>query len=232
MRTDAGLVSEVCTGQTREHGLEIARRIHEALAPRVIGMSIFEGERVGETMFALSHASRDRKTLLEAIACVDCALWDLVGKALGKSVGALRGGYGQRLPIISIGGYYMEGKPLADIGGEMEAYRRAGMAGCKFKVGGLTPEEDAKRVDAARRAAGADFVLAVDANRGWSAPDAIRFARLIEPLDIRWFEEPCHWYDDVALMARVRRATRNPVTARQSEVTSHPDRPPLDPGAD
>ena len=213
MRTDDGLVSEVYNGDNREHGREIVRLIHETLAPLARGMSLFEGERVWEKLFAVSHMSRDRKVLLEAIACVDCALWDLVGKALGKSVCTLLGGYRSRLPIISIGGYYMEGKTLADIGREMEAYRRAGMAGCKFKVGGLTPEEDAKRVDAARRAAGADFVLAVDANRGWSAQDAIRFARLIEPLDIRWFEEPCHWYDDAALMARVRQATRIPITA-------------------
>jgi len=56
----------------------------------------------------------------------------------------------------------VEGKTLADIGQEMEAYRRAGMAGCKFKVGGLSPEEDARRVEAARRAAGPDFVLVLD----------------------------------------------------------------------
>ena len=115
----------------------------------------------------------------------------------------------------------MEGKTLADYGREMEQYRAAGMAGCKFKVGGLAPEEDFKRVEVARKAAGPDFKLVVDANRGWSAQDAIRFARLIEPLDIGWFEEPCHWYDDVAMMARVRQAIRIPVTAGQSEITSH-----------
>ena len=231
MRTDEGLVSEVYNGDNRAHGREIVRIIHEELAPRVKGTSIFEGERIWETMFALSHTQRDRKVLLEAIACVDCAVWDLAGKALGKSVCALLGGYRASLPIISIGGYYMDGKTLADIGAEMESYRRAGMAGCKFKVGGLTPEEDAKRVEAARRAAGADFILAVDANRGWSAQDAIRFARLVEPLDIRWFEEPCHWYDDAAMMARVRQATRIPITAGQSEITSHGIRRLVDAGA-
>jgi D-arabinonate dehydratase len=198
----------------------------------VTGLSIFEGERIWEAMFALTHVARySRKTLLEAIACVDCAVWDVVGKALGKSVCALLGGYRTQLPIISIGGYYMEGKTHADIGREMEAYRNAGMAGCKFKVGGLTPEEDAARVKVARDAAGADFVLAVDANRGWSAPDAIRFAHLVEPLNIRWFEEPCHWYDDASLMARVRQSTRIPVTAGQSEITSHGIRRLVDAGA-
>src|SRR4029077_13247760 len=77
----------------------------------------------------------------------------------------------------------------------------------------------------------ADFVLMVDANRGWSAQDAIRFAHLIEPLDIRWFEEPCHWYDDAAMMARGRQAIRIPVTAGQSEIVSHGVRRLLDAGA-
>ncbi|MGH7311018.1 MAG: mandelate racemase/muconate lactonizing enzyme family protein [Candidatus Rokuibacteriota bacterium] len=231
MRTEEGLVSEVYNGDNREHGPEIVRLIGEVLAPRVRGLSIFEGERIWERLFTLTHASRDRKTLLEAIACLDCAVWDLAGKALGQSVCALLGGHRRQLPIITIGGYYMPGKTLADIGAEMEGYRRAGMAGCKFKVGGLAPEEDARRVEAARRAAGPDFVLAVDANRGWSVAEAVRFARLVEPLEIRWFEEPCHWHDDAALMARVRAATRIPITAGQSEITSHGVRRLLEAGA-
>src|SRR5262249_11432031 len=177
------------------------------------------------------RASRGGKRLVEAIACVDCAVWDVIGKATGRSVRELLGGFTDQVPIISIGGYYMEGKTLADIGHEMEAYRRAGMAGCKFKVGGLTPEEDARRVEAARKAAGADFILAVDANRGWTADAAVRFSRLVEPFDIRWFEEAGHWYDDAALMARVRQATRIRVTAGQSEITSHGVRRLIDAGA-
>jgi D-arabinonate dehydratase len=228
MRTQDGLVSEVYNGDNREHGPAIVRLIHDELAPVVRGLDVRATERIWERMFALSHASRDRKLLMEAIACVDCAAWDLIGKAAGQSVWQMLGGYRTELPIISIGGYYMEGKTLADIGREMELYRDAGMAGCKFKVGGLTPEQDAERVRAARAAVGGDFVIAVDANRGWSAQDAVRFARLVEPLDIRWFEEPCHWYDDAAMMAWVRQSTAIPVTAGQSEITSHGVRRLLD----
>ena len=228
LRTSGGLASEVYNGDNREHGTEIVRLIEEELFPAIKGMRLDERERIWEKMFALSHASRDRKVLLEAIACVDCAIWDLIGKTQGKSVRELLGAHRDSLPIISIGGYYMEGKTLADIGREIESYREAGMAGCKFKVGGLSPEEDAKRVEAARKAAGSDFVLAVDANRGWNAADAIRFAHRVAPLDILWFEEPCHWYDDVAMMAEVRKATRIPITAGQSEITSHAVRRLLD----
>jgi L-alanine-DL-glutamate epimerase-like enolase superfamily enzyme len=231
LRTRDGLASEVYNGDNREHGSEIARIIRDELLPLAKGMSIFEYERIWEKMFALTHTSSDRKILLEAIACMDSAIWDLIGKALGKSVRELLGGYRERLPLISIGGYYMTGKKLADFGREVESYRKAGMAGCKFKVGGLTPEADARRVAVARKAVGDDFILCVDANRGWNAQDAIRFARLIAPLNIRWFEEPCHWHDDAAMMARVRRAIDIPVTAGQCEITSQGVRRLINAGA-
>jgi D-arabinonate dehydratase len=232
LRTDDGLVSEIYNGDNREHGPEIVRLIRDELAPILTGQDPAEVASVWSRLFTLSHSSRDRKLLMEAIACVDCAMWDLLGKARGQSVAALMGGrLRERLPIISIGGYYREGKTLADIGREMELYREAGMAGCKFKVGGLAPEADAARVRAARAAAGPGFVLAVDANRGWSVEDAVRFADLVEALDIAWFEEPCHWHDDARMMAEVRRATRIPITAGQSEITSHAVRRLLDAGA-
>src|SRR5262249_57324442 len=61
--------------------------------------------------------------------------------------------------------------------------------------------------------------------------EAVEWAGVVEPLDIRWFEEPCHWYDDAAQMARVRMKTRIPVTAGQSEITSHGVRRLIDAGA-
>jgi D-galactarolactone cycloisomerase len=221
LRTQTGLISEVYNGDNREAGPEIVRLIRDELSPLIKGESVFATERIWAKLFARTATSRDRKTLMEAIACIDCAVWDLVGKATGRSVRELMGGFRDKVPIISIGGYYMENKTLADVGREMEAYRRAGMAGCKFKVGGLLPERDAERVKVAREAAGPDFMLAVDANRGWSADEASEFARLVEPLDIRWFEEPCHWYDDANMMARVRARTSIPIAAGQSEITSH-----------
>ncbi len=231
LRTDSGLTSNVYNGDNRAHGPQIAKLIETDLFNVINGLSIYERERAWDRMFALTHSAGDKKLLLEAIACVDCAIWDLTGKALGKSVRELIGGHSTELPLISIGGYYMPGKTEADIAREITSYREAGMAGCKFKVGGLSPEEDAKRVAVARKAVGDDFIICVDANRGWAAEDAIRFARLIEHHHIRWFEEPCHWYDDAAQMARVRQAISMPVTAGQSEITSHAVRRLVDAGA-
>ena len=49
--------------------------------------------------------------------------------------------------------------------------------------------------------------------------DAIDFARRAEDLNIRWFEEPVGWANDRRDLATVRRATRIPVAAGQSELS-------------
>jgi D-galactarolactone cycloisomerase len=231
IHTTGGLVSEVYNGDDRTHGPELVRLIEQEIGPRIIGESIHSYERIWEKAFATSIAAGNRHLSMAAIACVDSAVWDLIGKALNVSVCNLFGGYRDRLGIIAIAGYYLPGKTLNDLAKEMDWLRSVGMAGCKVKVGGLSPEEDAERVRAARDGGGDDFIIAVDANRGWSVQDATRFARLIERYDVRWFEEPCHWHDDVRGMAEVRRATSIPINAGQSEISAAGVRRLLDAGA-
>jgi D-galactarolactone cycloisomerase len=218
--TAGGLVSEVYNGDDRVHGPAIARIIEDEIAPLIIGEPVHARERIWQKMFALTIAHANRALAMNAIACVDTAIWDLFGKSLGVSVCRLLGGARERLPVIAIGGYYLPGRTAADLAAEMGCLRSAGMAGCKVKVGGLSPEKDAERVRYAREGGGSDFIIAVDANRGWSPGEAIRFAKLVEPYDIRWFEEPCHWHDDLRGMAQVRRATSIPINAGQSEITA------------
>src|SRR5262249_60653194 len=104
-------------------------------------------------------------------------------------------------------------------GREMEWIKGAGYAGCKFKVGGRSPAEDAERVKVAREAAGADFILTVDANQGWTLRQAVEFSRLVQDQDIRWFEEPVRWYSDRLDLAAARSQTGIPICAGQSEIS-------------
>ena len=170
---------------------------------------------------------RDRRLGLVACAGVDTAVWDAVGKALGQPLWRLWGGFRNTIPMISIGGYYWEG---ADIPAEVAELRERGLAGMKFKVGGLTPEEDARRFRTARDAAGPDFVLMADANQAWSPRDAIRFAQLVEDCDLYWFEEPCRWHNDARAMRDVRHAAGVRVCAGQSEFSAAGCRDLMDAG--
>jgi L-alanine-DL-glutamate epimerase-like enolase superfamily enzyme len=119
--------------------------------------------------------------------------------------------------MIAIGGYY--GEPLGPIQDEIAGYRALGLAGMKFKIGGASPEEDAERVARARDAAGDDFVIAVDANQGYTVPQAIDFAGRVSDLNIRWFEEPVRWHNDRYSMRDVRMRSSVPICAGQSETS-------------
>jgi D-arabinonate dehydratase len=216
--TKGGIVGESYNGDTDEEQHRIVAILNDELAPAVLGSSALQIEARWQDMLpATFDILRDRSLSLQAMACLDSAMWDAIGKALGVPLYQLWGGYRDRLQAICIGGYYTD--DLADVGRQIERYAELGFAGCKFKVGRLSPRDDANRVRLAREAAGDDFVLMVDANQGFTRSDAIEFARLIADYDIRWFEEPVQWLNDKLSMRDVRLATGMSVAAGQSEAS-------------
>jgi D-arabinonate dehydratase len=214
--TKGGIVGESYNGDTDEEQPRIVAILKDELTPALLGSSALQIEARWQDMLPATYdILRDRSLSLQALACVDSAMWDAIGKALGIPLHQLGGGYRDRLPAICIGGYYTDDE--RDVARQIEHYVDLGFAGCKFKVGRLSPQEDARRVRLAREAAGDDFVLMVDANQGFTRARAIEFARLIADYDIRWFEEPVQWLNDRLSMRDVRLATGIPVTAGQSE---------------
>ncbi|NLI92128.1 MAG: mandelate racemase/muconate lactonizing enzyme family protein [Peptococcaceae bacterium] len=148
---------------------------------------------------------------------VDAALWDLLGKACGQPVYKLVGGYRDTVKPIIIGGYYGKGKTMESWCDEFLESKAKGFAGAKIKVGGLAPLEDAKRIHAIRKAVGDDFIIACDANQGWTRFEAVQFGLAVRELNIEWFEEPVQWRDYVPGMRFVREQTGLAVTAGQSD---------------
>ena len=216
--TEEGIVGRVYNGDEDETQGAILRIIREELAPALRGLDAFNVEGCWQAMLpATRDILRDRKLATAAIACVDSAIWDAVGRALGVPLYKLWGGYRDALPIVAIGGYYHTGH--AELAAEMAWYCEHGLAGCKFKVGGATPEEDAARFRAAREGGGPDFVLMADANQGYTPAEAVAFCRLVDGLGLRWFEEPCRWENDRRAMRDVRLMTGVPVAAGQSEIS-------------
>jgi D-galactarolactone cycloisomerase len=216
--TDEGIVGEAYAGDEDAGLLEIDAIIHEEIAPRLIGVDAMSIERCWELSRPVTfNILRDQRLGLVAAACVDSALWDAIGKALGVPLWQLWGGYRDTLPMISIGGYYDGDQSIAE---EVAELQERGLAGMKFKVGGRDPETDARRFLEARAAAGPDFVLAADANQGWTREQAIAFARGVEGAGLRWFEEPCRWHNDRRAMREVRAMAGVAVCAGQSEMSA------------
>lgn len=218
VHTADGIVGEAYAGDEVASLIDIEGIVQREIAPAVVGLDALATERCWEAGFpATFDILRDRRLGLVALAGVDAAIWDAVGKALNQPLWRLWGGYRNRVPLIAIGGYY--GEPLGTIAEEVASYQSLGLAGMKFKVGGRSPSEDAERVAQAREVAGPDFLLAIDANQGYRVAEALELCRVIAPYDVMWFEEPVRWYNDHRSLRDVRMRGGIPVCAGQSELS-------------
>jgi len=229
LETDGGVTGHVTSGDILDSNPGRAERlvsfVEERIAPELIGTDLFAVERGWERLLERSsefsaYNPHARQLYVHAIGAVDIARWDAVGKAAGRPLYELWGGYRDSLPVIAIGGYYREDKGLDGLAEEVETYRDLGFGGLKLKVGGRTPGRDLERLDAVAAAAGDDFVIACDANQGYTVEEAVRFAEGAREYGIEWFEEPVAWHDEHAGMATVRSRTGVPVAAGQSESTA------------
>lgn len=215
--TDEGLVGEIYNGDEVHTQLEIAKIAKDELFPLLNGKDPLLVEARWQDMWpATTDILRDRRLIVMAMSTIDSALWDIVGKAAEMPLYRLWGGARSEVPIIAIGGYY--GLDRNAMEAEVAAYRELGIGGCKMKVGGATPAEDAARFKIMREAGGSDFVLMADANQGYSTREAIEFSRLIADAGLRWFEEPVAWTNDRLAMRDVRLMAGVPVAAGQSEM--------------
>jgi muconate cycloisomerase len=150
-----------------------------------------------------------------AKAAIDCAAYDLAGRALGLPTHILLGGAVRTsIPIAhSIGLMAVEA-------GEREAAQVAseGIKTIKIKVG-VEPARDIEMVRRIRTAVGPHVSLCVDANEGYKTPgEAIKTIRKMEAFDLIYAEQPVH---GVERMAEVARAIDTPVMADESAWNSH-----------
>lgn len=216
--TDDGAVGECYNGDEPFTQREIARIITDEMLPLLKGLDPLLVERVWEAMLAPTYdILRNRSLVVMAMSAVDSAIWDLAGKVAGLPIVKLWGGFRTEIPIIAIGGYYH--KSDAELAAEVDDYLEIGLGGCKMKVGGASPEEDARRFKVMRAAGGKDFVLMADANQGYNVAEALQFVDLVVDDDLRWFEEPVRWYNDLRGMRDVRLKSGVAVAAGQSEMS-------------
>lgn len=81
---------------------------------------------------------------------------------------------------------------------DMVRYVEEGYTTVKFKVGsqdGMDMERDLRRIEMVRKAVGDRIGVAVDCNQRWDVDSAFRFAKLCEPYNLAWLEDPIHSHD-------------------------------------
>ena len=183
--------------------------VQRYLAPAAIGLPVGN--------IGLLHRRMDEalKGYPYAKAAMDCAAYDLAGRAVGLPTHTLLGGAVRDcIPIAhSIGLMTAEA-------GEQEAAKVAseGIKTIKIKVG-VEPARDVEMVRRIRAAVGPRVSLCVDANEGYKTPgEAIKTIRKMEAFDLIYAEQPVHGTER---MAEVARAIDTPVMADESAWNSH-----------
>ncbi|RMF90116.1 MAG: chloromuconate cycloisomerase, partial [Nitrospinota bacterium] len=215
LRTDTGLegLGEAVTlgGPTwSEETVETAQLVtNRYLLPLVIGKSPLSLAGILEEMH------RRVKGHYFAKAALECALFDLLGKAHNLPLYALLGGKcRERVPLSW-------SLATGDIEAEIAEAQRLMARGqwiFKLKTGVEAPEHDVERVAALRTALGERADLRIDANQGWDVPTAIRTLRRMEPYRITFAEQPVpRW--DIEGLAAVSRSVSIPVMADESVCT-------------
>jgi L-alanine-DL-glutamate epimerase-like enolase superfamily enzyme len=123
-----------------------------------------------------------------AISAVDQALWDRKARRLGIALVDLLGAAHDRVPVYGSGGFCTYS--LDRLREQLDGWVSQGIPRVKMKLG-REPDEDPKRLDAAREAIGGDPELFVDANGAFTPKDALGWAeRYAHEWNVSWFEEP------------------------------------------
>ncbi len=189
IRTDeavTGLFGPVDGG----HAIILIREMRDFL----IGRDPLALEKIWDLLLRRNRHSRSGYYMM-AMSALDCALWDLKGKALGQPVYRLLGGPTQE-PVrayASMLGFSQEPEALAR---RAQEYQRLGYHAQKwfFRYGPENGGEGAsKNVESARilrEAVGENTALMFDAFNSWDIPYAIDVGRRLAPYRPAWLEEP------------------------------------------
>lgn len=167
------------------------------LAPLLLGSNPFDTQVLWDRMLdTLRERGYTGGYLVDAMAGLDIACWDLKGKALGLPVHALLGGkYRDKLPCYcsSVPGQAVEEK-LEHIA----RLRVEGFQGVKIHTYGKGKTADLKLLQAIRQQYGADELeLMYDAHGKCTLSEAYTLGRALGELDALFFESPITFEDRV-----------------------------------
>lgn len=223
VRTECGVLGECYMTVLGASGREIGRLAAEVFAPLLCGHDASRPVACWTAMYRYVQSSFwDRALALRAMACIDGALWDAVGRYAQLPLHRIWGGAKDRLPIVLMDSRWHPDEPVESFVERISALQEQELAGCKIKVGIHSPAgplADARRLCKVREAVHSSFKLFADSNQGWSLDEALRFARAAQEASLEWLEEPCRWPDDRNSMVQVRAAGLLSICAGQMEST-------------
>ncbi|MEW6690293.1 MAG: mandelate racemase/muconate lactonizing enzyme family protein [Pseudomonadota bacterium] len=197
-------------------GAEAVHAYVERLKPLLVGEDPLFVERLWEKMFRADMGMKKQGVAAYALSALDIGLWDLAGKAANLPLCKLWGAVTDTIAAYGSGGWsrYSE-KELIE---EAERYAALGCAYYKMKIHHADPRENRRRVQAVQKALGGKARMMVDVNQRLNVRDSIEQAKLLEDLDLVWYEEPV-LADDFSGCEEVAKEIGIPVATGENNYT-------------
>lgn len=185
---------------------------------------------------------------IAVLSAVESALWDLAGKALGLPVYQLLGGkFRDQIRVYCDTALYQSNLPAPKEFGEVaKRTKEMGFTAIKFDLDQskdpnkydaynwtASPAELQRMVDqmaSARDAVGPNIDICADMHGRYDATTGERVAKLLEPLNLMWLEEPIP-AENVEAYKKITDSTSTPICAGENLYLAHGFRRLLELGA-
>jgi L-alanine-DL-glutamate epimerase-like enolase superfamily enzyme len=199
--------------------------VRHSLAPIVVGKNPLDIGRIWDEMLHATYKLGTAGSQPEAMAGIDIALWDILGKTAGLPIHQLLGG--RRKDKVRLYASIGNGaqNPVADQVKKAVAAASQGYTAVKMRMEwssratDVNPARDWELVSTVRKELGEKLDLYYDANNGFSVATAIRLGRRFQDeLNVLHFEEPLAQHD-YAGYAEVCAALDMAVAAGEHEYT-------------
>jgi L-alanine-DL-glutamate epimerase-like enolase superfamily enzyme len=212
LETDQGVVG---WGEAFSRGEDksLKSMIETRVLPLLIGRNAFEVSKIKYDLeFQLQNFGRVGP-IVYGISAVDIALWDILGKISGLPLSALLGGaFSEHVEV------YASLMRYGNCDDVVRATKQAIERGYRYiKLHEITEDE----IRAAVEAAGSKAAVMLDTNCPWSVAEALRYDRILEPLNLYWLEEPIWPPENYVGLARVRATGRHRIAAGENAGSMH-----------
>ena len=189
------------TGETPETVIKIC---NDVIKPVLLGSDPLRLALIGEKLASILSANPS------AVAMVDMALHDILGKICGLPIYKLLGGFRTHMKTsVTIGIL-----PLAETVDRAKEWVCKGFRSLKIK-GGRNVEEDIEKILKVREEVGQRIELRFDANQGYSEDQVMHFVRDTRTAKLELIEQPTH-RGDFDLLGKITGAVPIPVMADES----------------
>jgi len=156
----------------------------------VTGADPFDYEQIWNDMWDKTYYYGRFGPAMHVMSGIDMAIWDIMGKAVGKPVHKLLGGsYTEKVRAYASA---LMPENAEEVKRMVENYTSQGYTAIKFGWGplGYDVHFDIGLIKAARKAAGDHVEIMIDIGKRYRLKSAMYVAKALEQLNIYWLEEP------------------------------------------